>query len=808
MNKIYLTLISTALLIGFAACSDDNLMEESEKIEQVESNEDGEPLAIMVENSEMRTRDVDFGEEAPVRINRVWLGVFDKKTGYCVSKYDGSSGYAFVSTGNKAYGIVRHKLPAPSVPAGINLSGTYFMIAVVNYGGVNGRWNSDVNQEYPLETMLAQVDTWEKFNSIGVDTGTAYNDDHAKDTPVMVGFLNKADYDSGSPASSHIKIDQFKQSSTNPVELTMDSQSNIDLKFSNNKWETTSKTLLLRRLVSNITFYISAKEGLEVTSIQYRRHNEPKAVYIVERTMLATQTVDGNEEGKFPKNAKYSPNFAALRPQDGYSSETNFTKANQLDENRWMINYQHFANKHWSDKTLTKYSEREDYKLDQNGNKIFSALASSLSDINNYASYIELNMHILDRNRNRCADATFIIHEGYTSNHDGSLKEDGGIDDVTIETKLKDFSCARNRNYTYNVTVNGFDNLSFNVIKDKLDFFSDQITEHRADQCGKVWTFNYIGDKEDALQTGVSNFHYFTGVDNKTYGGFDNYLTGGGTVNIPENPNDPADKNVFYTIYPGALTFDKDNPVLAFRIYGYDSETQEEGSTNTDVGSIQGYNYNFEEVSFEYLKGMWPPSATHSHYYRDYNALVTDYYMGVAEAELDARIVAENEDENRIKDEVIYYLRGRQSSVNSLLFKTFKFRVKGGEGGPVLKHTEENPMLEDIEFVGQTINGEITNKWPIKLSIDIDMNKPMDIEQFMRAMNYLIKKEKPIPREFDILISSRHSERIKAATAAGKEEADLVRCLYITDRSGADDWDECTKAVTVFAAIQGIEDIE
>lgn len=799
--------VGVSLLFMLAtSCTDDKFYEEQSSLNGPEYTEDGEPLAIMVENSEIRTRDVDFEENAPVRINTVWLGVFDNNTGYCVSRYESNSGYAFLSTGEKAYGIVRHKLPEPKAPSGEALSGEYFMIAIVNYKDVLGYWNNSTSETRSLAEMLAQVENWNQFNSIGIDTNTAYNGDHATDAPMMVGFLNGSTYNPLKPSASHIKVNQWD--TENPVALTMDqdSRDNFNLRY-NNGWVTTDKTLLLRRLVSNITFNISVGEDyandIAITSLLYKRHYEPKAVYIVERTML-------DSEGKFPTQPQYSPNFAALDPVNLYTTDQYFSPRDQDPiTGKWTINYQHFANKHWARTEPATYQDREDYTKDAMGNMVFTALADNASDMNNYASFIELKMRILDKNRNRCADVTYFIHEGFTSNHDGSLKENDGETDVLYNTKLKDFSCARNRNYTYNIIVNGFDNLSVNAGRD--DKFLNQNAKdlkHHPDQCGTVWTIKYVGEDYDE-ETGKSDFGYNYGSTFDTYEGFDKYLTGAG--------ND-ADK--LYTTYSEAIKFANDNPYLGFRIYGYD----------TSQNKLQGYNFQFEEDSFDYLRGMWPPSVGNiSHYYHSYDDLIIDFYkpknreqlkndreqLENYRKELESKFYMENQEELQ---ELITYMAGEESSINTHLFETFMFKVSDNETGDFkISNIEDKPNWRPF-----TINGKLQDgtpkTWTVGIAIDIDMSQPMNIEQFMRAMRHLMDNNKTIPKTFDVMVAARKKDLLDKAlledeNLKGKRleeaEKDLVRCLYIGDRSGHPDvTDGCTKAVDVFAVIQGVQGIQ
>lgn len=829
MNKIYSLLFASLFLFAAVACSDDNLYEEEKNQNQVGPGfgDEGESLNVFIENMGLRTRDVDFEEEAPVRVNSYWLGVFDFSNGNLVSSYSSSMGYAFLSSGNMSYGLIRHKLQAPSS----NTNGNFFIVALVNYNDVKGSWSSTPDQLEDLSTMLNQVNSWEKFNSIGIDTNSAYytGSDHSNDAPLMAGFMSKAAYDSGEPSNSHIKINQFKQNATNPIALKMTgSQDNLIVNYSSGKYQTSGHTLYLRRLVSNFNFNITADDNISIESISYRKYNVPAAVYIIERTMFEDESEDKKQGNvpQFPENSAMSPNFGDLKPSTGYFSDEqdNLVDIHQSDDNTWRFSYQHFANKHWARKKLSSYADREKFKTDANGNKIFEALCNNnLSEINNHATYIELKMRVIDRVRNRCAQVVYYIHEGYTSDTDGSELND--TNDPNREYRLQDFSCARNMNYTYNIKVHGIDNLSVNAGYDD-PYVTNSSIHHRQDITGTIWNIKYVN--ETLNEEGASDFGFTLN------GGFDKYLTGKGSTDgnnatdyepftnntTPgttgtENNDDPTrapDDFTYFKVYKNAITFKSDTPNLAFRIYGWNNESN----------GTEGFNYNFEESSFTNLNGMWPKSVAEegkiSHFFQDFNSLVEDYLKGRDRDQLSLLLDVYDDVDGRKKVELLDFLTGKdengtkipempemQSAIETRLFESFKLRAND-ESAPVLS----GKYLDLIITSNNTLDGTTKISWRVKMKFDIDMKNEMNIIEFMIAVNYILQSENEytFPKNYDLIVRARRQNVVDYAhNEGGNYNYKYARCFYIGDRNGTvDPEDKCTRAIEIFAAIQGIDE--
>lgn len=571
-KNIYVYLL--LLIIGLASCSDNDLYSNGNVSEQ-----DCDLLIdLSIDNFGVRTRDVDFTDGATVRLNSIWLGFFDSNDGKCVVKKELMLDYAVLISGEETRGAIRVNFDDEE-KSKFNTADSYYMVAVVNYLGDNPVYAASVIQDAegndalekkPLKEVLGKVTDWGEFNSIGVDTESAYNIPHNTDSPVMAGFLNNKT----NRSATHIKIDQFRQESDNHVALSPFSlEDELKVKFDGEKFVTTNKTLFLRRLVANINVNINVTNpNLELTEVTYKKFNTPKVVYIIER-----KTTDGTEatntSGSFPdknENIK-SPNIADLNPKVSYTSDENWQSSNLSG-----FSFQQFANKHYARNNVTTNEERE-VRVKSGDDFYFKALADSPEDFNNYASYFVIKMRFLDREKERVVEAEYPIHIGNTSDEWGNAVP---FQNGKAVGNPKDFVCARNISYNYNVYVNGVNNIYYNV----------ETENHSAAQYGTYWDLSYMNE----------NYNNQNGLGMPAY-----------NLESDEFINAVSSEGGYFE---NAIYIKNNELDMAFRLYGYSEETK----------NIQGYNYNFEQISFSRLHGLWPEAANYSHYYQDFKALQND----------------------------------------------------------------------------------------------------------------------------------------------------------------------------------------
>lgn len=603
--RIHIYLIGCLFISWLSSCTQD-LMPEGDFTgsgsEQLGENE--YIFDLMVEGASFRTRAVDFTSSGSLRINQVWMGVFNVNTGELVSGGTKTLDYKTINAGDVHTGLIRLNLDTPSSYTNAD---RYIVVCLANYLGVTDQ--NGVDLETRLDDLMeiggknGKTD-WQEFNSIAVDAATAYSSPHNGIVPVLAGFLYASQ---GDTDETHIKIDQFAETATGyngqSIELSPTYRKDALLvSISNGKFDISGHLLKLRRLVANINVNISltptAAQTLKLTDVSYKRFNMPKAVYIIEKR--TTNCIINNNGSYTPGSfapadkPEQSPNYADHNPEELYYDDSDWIYGNTNG-----FSFQHFANKHWARNDLNEAKDREKntkYGTDANGENLYyyHALVNNTDpstyvnnqDFNNYASYFVIKMHLVDQSTGRGLEAVYTIHEGYTSDELGNEI----IDPNKEKTRLKDYVVARNIDYTYNVSINGVNDIYHNV---NLTGEGD----HNNGQGGKVWQFYYATDYNDVSGTHPDGDNRTQGVASFQNGSFD------------ENKTVPASGG----FYKNAIVIDNENPDISFRLYGY----------SQDEGHIDGYNYNFPQESFAWLTGLWPPSAgVYSHYFLGYQELM------------------------------------------------------------------------------------------------------------------------------------------------------------------------------------------
>ena len=779
-GKGFWPLLMIALLV---ACADSNLYEDEpgkQNPSPLPEAEPGETLfGVFINDADERTRAIDFTEGATVQINSLWLGVFNIDNGKCVEKKEVLQDYRYLTGDREEQGVIRVTFNGPNDGG----NGNYFMVAVANYGDINDAATSSVTkarnsqngQAGNLETLqelLMKVTTWAEFNAIGVDTESAYIAPRDNNAPLMVGFLNsRSAYNANISGSTHIRYNQHDETN-DPIKIlpqTLQNDQNvktaITIKWNGNTnvkryvasagAQALEHNIFFRRLVANINVHIEKGdpadyndlthdfEDLEISNVQYLRFNMPNAVYLLERQMLPP---NGTSFGDFPTLGSKSPNFADLDFSTAYASDgmASGYRDDDPSETSWIIqgvnpdetgaynfSFQHFANKHWSRTPITDYAQRGAIGK-FNGRPYFTALATGPNDINNNASYFKVKMHLLNKAKNRSADAIFTIMEGYTSDQNGfDRARNGGYNGTNKDAEWKqlianDFSVARNINYTYNLRVYGFKTLVTNVN-------GGQNITHRADMGGTIWQMIYateevaVNENTGEIESNHSVRYY---PDTKTY---DNA--------IPAYPSEEENEG----IYENFLRINNDGiPLMAFRLYGYDSEKKQ----------ILGYNYQFQGESFDRLKDLWPPqSPTHSNYFDGYDALVANYFQ-----------TAQDD----------------KDPINGLLLKTFHFiEADKYDSGKQNRQLQQQQIDEN----GDVIEG-----------LDPDYNYWMDIVQLMMYL----RGKSDVHMNFHLWVSDRQIDAVPAAN-----KGDFIRAIFVGDRNEpADIQDGCTTLIHIFGAVQ------
>ncbi|MDE6085830.1 MAG: hypothetical protein K2G40_05455 [Muribaculaceae bacterium] len=222
----------------------------------------------------------------------------------------------------------------------------------------------------------------------------------------------------------------------------------------------TQGAIHLRRLVSHINFNIKpGNENISVTVNSFRVMNAPRYSWLCERPAIDSElTTNFGDQATSEDDAK---NYYVDVPQYGSQFITENADGSS------SFDYWQGENKHTGN--ADNYGDRGQKTGDTNPH--FTALTDGNDwSVNNEASYALVNCTIEYKDRINVDDKGVIV------TGDGSeVRRTGEVTYLihlgAIGNDFNDFNCFRNVNYTYNVTVNGVDDI-------RVDAFADDETSH------------------------------------------------------------------------------------------------------------------------------------------------------------------------------------------------------------------------------------------------------------------------------------------------------------------------------------------
>lgn len=455
------------------------------------SGESGKYLSVEIDIPEVRTRAIDMTPGAPVYLQKVWIGIYDKESGRRVggTPREENKELDLQNRLTAAGEVIKNLIPVDFYNDEIEKLTDFgndnqlCVVGVANYDPHDNNLDIMTNKGNRLIDELRVADTWEKFKNIAIDT---HSEGFVNQTPMLMGYLYNTRYIESQiyPDFVYTKIDQFKDD--NKVNLICRSTGSgsedraepiwVNAKVGNDgKWELdfdkADYQLRFRRMRSKINIEFVPYPGVTITGLSYQVHNQPNSAYLGQRL-----TDDFSQNSAM--EVRYSPNSA---DRDNSQSEINGYTSDEdwiVPDNIQAFSFEHFENKHW---VKPGYDFNNDYhQREANDLKgTFHALADSPDHWNNKASYIILKMTIEDRNTGRYADVKYVVHEGYCNNIYGTQLSPGN------PARLSDYQCIRNTNYTYRIQVRG--------VNDIVLYVDSQNSAHPTDQGGSVWQMNYVG---------------------------------------------------------------------------------------------------------------------------------------------------------------------------------------------------------------------------------------------------------------------------------------------------------------------------
>ena len=444
-TKIFSRLLPAIMLV-MTACNDD--IDIPATVDGPEGEDTTISLTIQApEMSHLESRANMTTSEAN-SVRSLWVGIYSYATSRSTLSDGNNSGlllqngqHGFTS-GNKSH--TRYTL------TGINTkSGRSYIVAVanpdLNYGYTMDA-NGKLGAKSKLSDLLAQADTWDKFQSIVIEREPFQN-------AAVLGVPNNSPLPmSGIYVDNENLTHPDDWTKVEPYQIPL-SKNGLNLKGS----------IHLRRPFTQVKFNVSVSEDIVSFDVEsYRVYNVPTYGWLYERSQSddLTNRIDYANAGDAMQpivddNTNYKPSLV-------YPS-TNITENNGVYSfDFWMMENKRTGRADF----CTDYQKRErEYKnADGTNSGVYESLCPTAEPtLNNLATYVEIRGTLTYKNGNnvenpsqipegegagtlpgnvasRTVEATYKVHLGYAvGNNEGE--------------KARDFNNYRNSIYNYNVTV-------------------------------------------------------------------------------------------------------------------------------------------------------------------------------------------------------------------------------------------------------------------------------------------------------------------------------------------------------------------
>lgn len=459
-----------------------------------------------------------------------------------------------------------------------SLSGEYYIVAVAN-PSLNKGLDVNGGGEKSMLDLLNEADTWDKYKDLAVLLNGGPRSIQYSGAGLPMTGIYYDNHNLVNDYQAYIKDDD------NPTPVAINSGDNV-----------LSGCIQLRHVDAYVKFNIQVEEKYEglisLTPVSWQIFNLPGVSYVHERRgeCNAADTEINNLPESY-EGATYhnSPLFEGAMTfpmsKDGVAS----------------FDFYQMENKHTGLSSVTKYNDREEEFLNEDGTNTgwYKSLVEGDTTpnddadySNNNASYVVIKAHLeyyckegvngyepVSENTEgailRVADAIYTIHLGFCEGNDES-------------SKAIDFNCRRNTKYTYNVYISGADQIR---VEAKREGMTNGVEGTVTDVVGDVikldahyGTFNIQLSDEDRLNLAWRIQAPFGNSTVKMMYDEENPASNSGGINLAQPDNEKIfqalNQNQFYNWIQFRPTKEKDvladypgDPRLIGRnIEGYNTE--------------------------------------------------------------------------------------------------------------------------------------------------------------------------------------------------------------------------------------------
>lgn len=315
-----------------------------------------------------------------------------------------------------------------------------------------------------------------EYKNIAVNTASAEQALKGKNRPVIAGFWgdNHGNFTVNLSGKVYTNEPTSATGSTaNPIVQLYDKST---YKITQNNIDAIGKGMIhLRRLYShlNINVEVNTSADFKFSNPRVKVYNMPEYTFLQEHKTVenpqaytndswgaATHTAADIYGTRLDTEVISANNTAYNNTEDAafiMNDEDKFTVTTSGNKTTIKFGYWHYETKGWAMPSVASANDRERMHGDSG---VYSSLCPSAEDdFNNAAPYFVITADVESGSYKGTAD--FIIHEGNCCQADGNAAKDAA-------TAAKDFSTFRNVNYTYNVQINGINNIITKVTADDL----------------------------------------------------------------------------------------------------------------------------------------------------------------------------------------------------------------------------------------------------------------------------------------------------------------------------------------------------
>lgn len=422
-------------------------------------------------------------DEYANEVNDLWVGIYSANNGEL--KFSKTFSKAEIGNPDGSHQPV-------TLPKIETKSGNSYIVAVANVGSNYGisddsqlttALNIPAGRGALLKNLLESADTWEKYKSISHMLTTPSNVDFSENNALAMS----GSYHDNSDVTNH--PDSWFDADGNPAP--------VDIKPGESKLP---GYIHLRRLISYVKFNIVSAANIKAEPVSWTVHNIPVISYLQERNSNAADVstyFQGRTEGEDLDEYKLNHGNSNVSYDFGSGKLTNalgeaITVSGQsegasfdfyqMENKQTAIAYSALGEGDYVGISKTgdgAYQERErEWKAADGSNTgVYKSLCASsalpvpgdeTSAVNtkNFASYVTVRMKVTYWvNQNAAAPGTEGAGDIVSPETEGATRREAYVD-YTVhlgyiegDNKAEDFNCRRNTKYTYNMIVNGVNNI-------------------------------------------------------------------------------------------------------------------------------------------------------------------------------------------------------------------------------------------------------------------------------------------------------------------------------------------------------------